>query len=77
MTEKTQIELITLEDNRVCIILDEITVNENKYLYLVNSQKKDDFIIRKVLNDELVGLDNEEEFNNIIEIFLSKNIERI
>lgn len=56
---------IRLEDNRDCIVLDEFTYEKNKYVILVNSLDKDDFIIRKVINEELIGLDNEEEFKNV------------
>ncbi|MBQ7031457.1 MAG: hypothetical protein IJY87_03945 [Bacilli bacterium] len=56
---------VKLEDNRDCIILDEFTYEKNKYVILVNSLDKDDFIVRKVINEELIGLDNEEEFKKV------------
>lgn len=62
----TELELVTLEDNKVCIVLNEIEIDNIKYVYLVNSQDKTDYIIRKEINDELIGLDNEIEFENAI-----------
>lgn len=73
---ETDIELITLENNKICIVLDEIILNNIKYVYLVNSQEKNDFTIRKVINNELVGLNDEKEFEQTTKLFLNKNIER-
>lgn len=56
---------IKLEDNRDCILLDEFEFKSHKYVILVNSLDKDDFIVRKVINEELIGLDNEEEFKKV------------
>ena len=32
-----------------------------------------DFIVRKELEDSLIGLDSEEEFNNVMELFIKKH----
>lgn len=66
------VELVTLEDNKICMIIAEETIDNIKYLYLVNISNKNDFAIRKEINNELIGLDNEEEFNKVILSLLPK-----
>lgn len=65
---------ITLEDNRECILLDEFTFENDKYVILVNSLDKDDFIVRKIINNELVGLDNEEHFKKVFLYYFNNRI---
>lgn len=57
---------IKIEDGRDCILLDEFTFDNNKYVVLVNSLNKDDFIVKKISNNDLIGLDNEEELKKVL-----------
>jgi hypothetical protein len=68
----TDIELVTLEDGKNCIIIAEEIIDNNKYVYLVNTANRKDYIIRKEINNELIGLDNEEEFNKVTLALLTK-----
>ncbi len=58
---------IVLEDNNEYVVLKELDLNNNHYLFLNNFNNPKDYVIRK---KELIGgkelitqLDNEEEFN--------------
>lgn len=64
-----EVKTIVLEDNIEYIVIGEI---EN-YVYLVNSTDEEDMCIRKEIDDELVGLDNEEEFMRAINLFKDIN----
>jgi hypothetical protein len=68
----TDIELVTLEDGKNCIIIAEEIIDNNKYVYLVNTANRKDYIIRKEINNELIGLDNEEEFNKVTLALLTR-----
>lgn len=59
-------ETITLEDGRECLILNELSMKKTKYLVLVNINNSTDFIIRKKVGNDIVGLDNEKEFENVL-----------
>ena len=62
-------EIITFDNNNY-ILIDEKTINNNKYVFLVNEEKNDDFVIRKLVNDSLVGLNDELEFNDVLIHFI-------
>lgn len=65
-------ETIVLEDNIEYIITDTI----NNYLYLNNINDPKDFCIRKrIIEDNesyICGLDNEEEYDKALELFINK-----
>lgn len=63
-------EVVKLEDNIDYLLLKEQLIDNINYLYLVNSNNSEDFVIRKEINDEYIGLDSEEEFNKVITYFL-------
>ena len=63
-------KFITLENNKECVILEEFNFNNEQYILLANSTNGNDLTIRKVKNNNLVGLDSEEEFNYIINLYL-------
>lgn len=69
-----EIELVTIEGNIQCILLDELLYQGTKYLFLINANNEKDYIIRKESGQELIGLDNESEFNNIMNLFLKKKL---
>ncbi|MBR3049212.1 MAG: hypothetical protein IKG58_01460 [Bacilli bacterium] len=71
-----ELDFVTL-DNKEYLIIDEIRHNDINYLYLVNNKNSKDFVIRKEKGDLLVGLDNEEEFNDVMQSFINKNVEEI
>ena len=70
------VTIITLEDNKDYILLDEIKNVNDKYLYL---SKKDtnEFVIKKEIIEHgtiyLSGLKNDSEFNEAILLFQKKN----
>lgn len=70
----TEVYFITLEDNKECIVVDEIIYNNQKYLFLVNSQNNNDFTIRKEINSELIGLNDDIEFDNVMLLFTKKRL---
>ena len=70
----TEVSFIKLEDGRECILLDEFTYDNDKYVLLINSKKNDDYIIRKIFNDELIGLDSEEQLNKVLIYYLKNNM---
>ena len=73
-----QVEIIDIE-NKKYMVLNEITDNDETYLYLTNIKNPKDFIIQKVdKNDKdyLVNLDNDEEFKKALDLF-SKKIDEI
>lgn len=69
-------EIITLEDNNDYGVLAIENYQEIKYYFLVNINDNDHFVIRKKVDNELRGLDSEEEFTSILKLFITnKRIE--
>lgn len=70
------VKLTTLEDGKKYVILDEI-LGSNKFVYLMDMQDENNFIIRKEINKDntnyLNGLDNEEEFKEALALYQQKN----
>ncbi len=61
-------------DNKNYLLIDKI----NNYLYLSNENDEEDTIILKediTNNDNLLPLDNEEELQQALSLFLSKEVE--
>ena len=71
-----ELEFFLLNDKEY-LIIDEIKYNDTNYLYLVNNKNSKDFVIRKEKDDLLVGLDNDNEFNDVMSLFVQKNIKEI
>lgn len=71
------VEIITLEDGQDYMIVDEIVIDEVKYVYLAKEQDISNFCIRKenIINNSqyLVGLDNKEEFDKALQTFAVKH----
>ena len=63
--------MITLEDGKRYYISKEIEKNNVIYVYLTNLEDVTDFCIRKKdeTKENLIGLDNEEEFKKAIELY--------
>lgn len=70
------VKYITIDGNDF-IIVDEILINNVKYVYLANEKESSDLRIKKVniINEEeyLVNLKDEEEFKKALEEFNKKN----
>lgn len=70
-------DVIKLEDGKEYIVIDEITENNNTYIYLTNVEDPQDFCIRKAINESnekyLIGLSSNEEFDQALLYFTKKN----
>lgn len=64
-------EIITLEDNNDYGVLAIENYQEIKYYFLVNINDNEHFVIRKKIDNELRGLDSEEELNSVLELFIT------
>lgn len=75
------IKAITLEDGIQYAIIDELIINDIKYVFLSNIDDSEDFCIRKVLkeNEEefLVGLEDDSEFDLALMHFAKNNKEEM
>ena len=68
-----EVECVVLEDNKTYIVIGNRVINNNNYYYLVNESDNKDFVIRKLVDDSLVGLDDENEFNSAINFLGEQN----
>lgn len=59
------------------IVLDEIFIDNTKYVYLVNENDEEDFFINKIIIKEgkeyLTGLNTEEEAKKAMQAYADKN----
>ncbi len=71
-----EMKVVELDDKEYYVVK-EIKYNNRLYYFLINTEDKDDFQIRKVTEENnelfLLGLDDEEEFYNVMEEY-NKNI---
>ena len=79
MEDKTvSVKTITI-DNIEYIIIDDITKDNTRYIYLIEDNNPTKFMIRKVKVMEdaeyLVNLDSDEEFDKASQLFQEKNHE--
>ena len=58
--------IIKLEDGINYIITETIKFGDYEYIYLTNENDVNDFCIRKIVNDEIVGLEDENEYNKAL-----------
>lgn len=72
-----EVNIITLDDGKDCMVTDELVINNVKYLLLTNEDDVADFCIRKINNinnsEYLVGLNNKDEVLNVLKEFAKKN----
>lgn len=72
-----EVDIITLEDGKDYMVVDEFEINKVKYVYLTDENDVANFCIRKIniINNEeyLVGLDSEDEFKNALQEFVNRN----
>ena len=77
-TEIKEYEVVELEDNKEYFILDEIVIDNIKYVYLSLEEDPQSFKIRKVKiegeNEIFSGLDTSEEFDKAMMSFAKKHI---
>ena len=59
-------DTIVLENNIEYIIASTVRINETKYYLLINPLDKYEYLIRKEVDDELVGLDDKNEFEIVV-----------
>jgi hypothetical protein len=76
MNEEKEYNVITLENGIEYTEIDRINFNNNCYVVLSNLDDPSDFCIRRLINDNnqeyIVGLENREEFNNVLKLFNDK-----
>lgn len=72
-----EFEMVTLEDGKEYVIIEEITENDVTYVYLTNVEDETDFCIRKVIDEQtgkmLIGLSDNNEFDKALLYFTKKN----
>lgn len=75
--EEKEITTVVLENGLEYLIIDEIQDNNNNYVYLTNVNDEEDFCIRKYIiendNEIYVGLDNDDEFDQALQLYAKKN----
>ncbi len=69
-----EVETVFLEDNKEYAIIDTISIDGIKYIYLSEVENDQEFCIRKLSLDELdiLGLDSEEEYNKALKAYAQK-----
>ena len=73
-----QLEVLDI-NNKKYMVLNELTDDNETYVYLSNIKNPKDFVVRKVdKNDKevLINLDNEEEFVKAMDLFREANKEQ-
>lgn len=68
-----ELEYIVLENNIEYIVLEKIQSKNCTYIYLSNPNNVKDFCIRKLVKDNLYGLESEEEFENSLILLKEQN----
>ncbi len=72
------LDVITLENNQNYLIIDTIVNENNKYLFLVNEDNKNDIVLRKVIKKDekeyVTKLDSKDEFEEIMTLFNLKHL---
>ena len=70
---------VTLEDGIEYLVIDKIEDKDVSYVYLMNKDDESDICVRKeILEDDkcyLVGLDNKEEADKALVLYIKKNKE--
>jgi hypothetical protein len=69
-----ELEFIKLDNNQDYFKITDIIINNTKYYLLVNALNKNDFAIRKEESNYLIGLDNLDELNMVINKMAANNI---
>ena len=76
MTEEKLCHVIKLGDNIEYTEIDRVNYNHNTYVILSDLDNPNDFCVKKLINENnyeyIIELNNKEEFNNVLEIFIDK-----
>ena len=71
--EDREYNVVTLENNIEYTEVAKLEHNGNTYVFLSNLDDSSDFCIRKLVNendkDYIIGLDNKEEFDTVLNLF--------
>lgn len=67
MSDEILVNYYTI-NNKDYLVINEIDYKNNRYIYLVNELDNKDILIRKIINNELYPMDNEEELNEILKL---------
>lgn len=58
-------------NNKIYLVIKELELNNNRYVFLENEMDNTDDMIRKVSGDNLLPIDTDEEFFNVIKRMFS------
>ncbi|MCI7240975.1 MAG: hypothetical protein MR550_00310 [Bacilli bacterium] len=76
MTEEKLCHVIKLGDNIEYTEIDRVNYNHNTYVILSDLDNPNDFCVKKLINENnyeyIIELNNKEEFNNVLKIFIDK-----
>ena len=76
MTEEKLCHVIKLGDNIEYTEIDRVNYNHNTYVILSDLDNPNDFCVKKLINENnyeyRIELNNKEEFNNVLKIFIDK-----
>ena len=76
MTEEKLCHVIKLGDNIEYTEIDRVNYNHNTYVILSDLDNPNDFCVKKLINknnyEYIIELNNKEEFNNVLKIFIDK-----
>jgi hypothetical protein len=65
--------IIELENNKSYLVVDEIMINDKKYLFLANENDKSDLLFQNINYDcnppKLSKIETDEEFNKVSDYF--------
>ena len=63
-----EVKIYTIEDKEYMLI-NELDNNGIHYLLLVNNEDDEDIMFRKEVGDQLLSLDNDEEYYRVLQLF--------
>ena len=76
MTEEKLCHVIKLGDDIEYTEIDRVNYNHNTYVILSDLDNPNDFCVKKLINENnyeyIIELNNKEEFNNVLKIFIDK-----
>ena len=76
MTDEKLCNVIELGDNKEYTEIDRVNYNHNTYVILSDLDNPNDFCVKKLINENnyeyIIELNNKEEFNNVLKIFIDK-----
>lgn len=65
--------VITLDNNKKYALVNTLTLDGKKYVYLANLDNFSDYIIGEVVNDEVIHIENQELLGKLILEFSKLN----